>query len=69
MNTLSPIVTRDELMVLRRLERQFIDRWIHGGLGEIPQMPHMPNIGRGMRFHLPSVDQWLLENFQIGGRK
>ena len=32
-------------------------------------MPHMPNLGRGVRFHLPSVDAWLLEYFQIGGRK
>lgn len=69
MITLSPIVTREELIVLRRLERQFIDRWIASGEGSIPQMPHLPNLGRGVRFHLPSVDEWLLGNFQVGGVK
>lgn len=69
MSPLSPIVTRDELMVLRNLERQFIDQWTKGGMGAVPQMPHMPNLGRGVRFHLPSVDAWLLEHFQVGGVK
>lgn len=69
MTPLSPIVGRDELAVLLTLERKFIDRWTAGGDGAIPQMPHLPNIGRGMRFHLPSVEAWLLENFQLGGAK
>lgn len=69
MSPLSPIVGRDELTVLRGLERAFIDRWTAAGQGAIPQMPHLPNIGRGLRFHLPSVDAWLLEHFQIGGVK
>lgn len=64
---ISPIVTREELVVLRCLERQFIDRWLVSGEGAIPQMPHMPNLGRGVRFHLPSVDLWLLSHFQVGG--
>ena len=67
MNTISPIVTRDELLVIRGLERQFIDKWIRRGEGEVPRMPHLPNLGRGIRFHLPSVDEWLLTHFQIGG--
>ncbi len=66
---ISPIVGRDELAVFRSLERQFIDRWVKGGEGDIPQMPHLPNLGRGVRFHLPSVDEWLLAYFQIGGVK
>lgn len=66
---ISPIVTRDELIVVRGLERQFIERWIKTGEGSVPQMPHLPNLGRGVKFHLPSVDEWLLEHFQIGGRK
>jgi hypothetical protein len=68
MNLLSPIVTREQLMVVRNLERQFIDTWMESGAGDIPQMPHLPNLGRGVRFHLPSVDEWLLNNFQIGGK-
>jgi predicted DNA-binding transcriptional regulator AlpA len=63
------IVTREELAVFRRLERPFIDRWIAAGEGSIPQMPHLPDLGRGVRFHLPSVDEWLLSNFQVGGKK
>jgi predicted DNA-binding transcriptional regulator AlpA len=63
------IVTRDELTVYRRLERQFIDRWMAAGEGSIPQMPHLPDLGRGVRFHLPSVDEWLLSHFQVGGKK
>lgn len=69
MSPLSPIVDRDQLMVLRNLERPFVDRWIKSGEGAIPQMPHLPSIGRGVRFHLPSVDGWLLEHFQVGGVK
>jgi hypothetical protein len=69
MDLLSPIVTREQLMVLRQLERQFVDTWMAGGQGSIPQMPHMPNLGRGVRYHLPSVDAWLLEFFQVGGLK
>jgi hypothetical protein len=69
MNPISPIASREELMVLRSLERQFIDTWTKGGTATIPQMPHMPNLGRGVRFHLPSVDKWLLEFFQVGGSK
>jgi len=69
MNLPSTIVTREELMVFRRLEEAFINVWTKGGSGNIPQMPHMPNLGRGVRFHLPSVDAWLLEFFQVGGRK
>lgn len=65
----SPIVTRDEIIVVRGLERQFIEKRIAAGEGDIPQMPHMPNLGRGIRFHLPSVDEWLLEYFQVGGVK
>lgn len=69
MTTLSPIVTRAELMVLRGLERQFLDRWMRAGEGDIPQMPHLPGLGREVRFHLPSVDAWLLKYFQVGGIK
>ncbi len=69
MNLPSTIVTREELMVFRRLEEAFINTWTKGGQGAVPQMPHMPNLGRGVRFHLPSVDAWLLEFFQIGGGK
>ncbi len=67
--TISPIVTRDELLVVRGLERQFIEKWLAGDDGDVPQMPHLPNLGRGIRFHLPSVDQWLLQYFQVGGVK
>jgi predicted DNA-binding transcriptional regulator AlpA len=67
MTTLSPIVTREELMVLRSLERAFIDQWTKTGSGEVPRLPHMPALGRGVRFHLPSVDAWLLKHFQVGG--
>lgn len=67
--TLSPIVTRAELIVVRGLESQFIENWVKGGNDEIPQMPHLVNLGRGIRFHLPSVDKWLLEYFQVGGVK
>ena len=65
--SLSPIVDRETLMVVRNLERQFLDQWTKAGAGSIPQMPHMPNLGRGVRFHLPSVDAWLLKYFQAGG--
>lgn len=61
------IVQRDELMFMLSLERTFIDRWIAGGEGAIPQMPHLPDLGKGTRFHLPSVEKWLLDNFQRGG--
>lgn len=69
MITLSPIVSRDELYVLRRLEKQFINKWLASGEGGIPQMPHLPNLGREVKFHLPSVDEWLLKYFQVGGIK
>ena len=67
MTPLSPIVERDTLMVVRGLERQFIDNWTKSGSGQIPAMPHMPALGRGVPFHLPSVDAWLLKYFQTGG--
>lgn len=66
--SISPIVTRDELLVVRGLERQFIEEWLKGSKDGIPQMPHLPNLGRGIKFHLPSVDAWLLEFFQKGGK-
>ena len=68
MSPVSTIVGRDELAVFRSLEKRFIDQWVAAGEGTIPQMPHLPNIGRGVRFHLPSVDEWLLTHFQIGGK-
>lgn len=69
MNPISPIVSREELVAFRSLERRFIDKWTESGEGAIPQMPHLPTLGRGVRFHLPSVDAWLLEFFQVGGIK
>lgn len=61
------IVTRDELMFLLSLERQFIERWIAQGMDDIPPLPHINGVGKGTRFHLPTVEAWLLKYFQKGG--
>lgn len=61
------IVERDEMMMAFSLERAFVERWLEGGHGDIPQMPHLPTIGKATRFHLPSVEAWLLRYFQKGG--
>lgn len=63
----SPIVDREELQVYLRLERVFIDRWTKAGAGGIPPMPHLVGLGRATKFHLPSVEAWLLKHFTEGG--
>lgn len=67
MSDIRPIVERDEMMFRFSLERAFVERWLSSGDNGIPQMPHMPTIGKATRFHLPSVEAWLLKHFQKGG--
>lgn len=65
--TEKPFVERDEMMFRFSLERAFVERWMAGGEGHIPQMPHIPGVGKSTRFHLPTVEAWLLRYFQKGG--
>ena len=59
--------TREDLMTIFSLEERFIKAWLKAGCGNIPQMPHLPDLGSGTRFHLATVEAWLLEHFQRGG--
>lgn len=60
-------ITRDALEYEFCLERAFVDRWLAGGEPPIPQIPHIRGIGKAIRFHGPSVTEWLLKYFQRGG--
>lgn len=75
------IVTRDEIMFLLSLERVFMDRW-SGAEAEkaysqalksagkaIPPMPRIEGMGKSTRYHVATVEKWLLDNFQQGGAK
>lgn len=57
------------------LSRPFIGQWTSdaaaeafaAGTSKIPQMPHLH--APTLRFHVPSVREWLLTHFQKGGGK
>ncbi len=69
------IVTREEIIYLLALERAFIERWTsvdaeseyRASVSKIPPMPRIEGIGKGTRFHLATVEKWLLKYFQKGG--
>lgn len=71
------IVTRDDLMFLFSLERAFIERWSSkdaatdhaAGRCNIPPFPRLEGLGKGTRYHLPTVEQWLMDHFHQGGAK
>jgi hypothetical protein len=58
---------RADLKSLLGLDRRFVDTWTAKGSGDIPMMPHIPDIGNGLLFHLGHVEAWLLEYFERGG--
>lgn len=73
------IVTRDELMFMFSLENVFVTRW-SGEAAEkayieaqksrrdaIPPLPHIDGLGKGARYHVATVEKWLLKHFQKGG--
>lgn len=59
------VVDRSTISTMFALERTFVERWLEGGEGPIPMMPHIP--GKPVKFHVPSVERWLLDYFQRGG--
>lgn len=61
------VVDRATIATMFALERSFIERWLapQGKRDAIPQMPHLP--GKPVKFHVPSVERWLLKYFQNGG--
>lgn len=69
------VVQRDELMFILDLEKAFVARWTSDGAAAdfkakrtaIPPMPCIPGVGGACRFHVASVEKWLLKHFQKGG--
>lgn len=59
------VVDRRTIMAMFNFDRSFVESWMAGGEGTIPQMPHIP--GKSTMFHVAEVEAWYLANFQRGG--
>ncbi len=62
-------------LLILSLEKAFIEKWsspdteslYRAGAIKTPPLPRIEGIGKGTRYHLATVEKWLLKYFQKGG--